>query len=307
MNVRKGSGKETGMGTSRRKRKERRENFLFTIPSVILVVMMMYIPFVMSGFYSLTQWNGIAKEPVFIGLENFRTIFSGTSDFLPALWFTIRYTLLFVIFSNVIALALAVALTKKFRMANVYRGLFFIPYIMSMTVVGFIWKFIFTSGFKSLYAATGWGLWNLSWLGDPKIVFFSVVLVGVWQSLGFYIILYIAGLQAVPTDVLEAAYVDGAGKAQTFFKVTLPLLGPSMTTCVFMSLTNGLKVFDIILALTKGGPGRASYSATLQIYNEAFTNNNFGLGSAEAILYFLFVLVITQLVLKGMSRKEVDL
>ena len=203
--------------------------------------------------------------------------------------------------------ALAVALTKKFRMANVYRGLFFIPYIMSMTVVGFIWKFIFTSGFKSLYAATGWGLWNLSWLGDPKIVFFSVVLVGVWQSLGFYIVLYIAGLQAVPTDVLEAAYVDGAGKAQTFFKVTLPLLGPSMTTCVFMSLTNGLKVFDIILALTKGGPGRASYSATLQIYNEAFTNNNFGLGSAEAILYFLFVLVITQLVLKGMSRKEVDL
>ena len=147
------------MGTSRRKRKERRENFLFTIPSVILVVMMMYIPFVMSGFYSLTQWNGIAKEPVFIGLENFRTIFSGTSDFLPALWFTIRYTLLFVIFSNVIALALAVALTKKFRMANVYRGLFFIPYIMSMTVVGFIWKFIFTSGFKSLYAAGAYGIY----------------------------------------------------------------------------------------------------------------------------------------------------
>ena len=103
------------MGTSRRKRKERRENFLFTIPSVILVVMMMYIPFVMSGFYSLTQWNGIAKEPVFIGLENFRTIFSGTSDFLPALWFTIRYTLLFVIFSNVIALALAVDFRSSLR------------------------------------------------------------------------------------------------------------------------------------------------------------------------------------------------
>ena len=307
MNVRKGSGKETGMGTSRRKRKERRENFLFTIPSVILVVMMMYIPFVMSGFYSLTQWNGIAKEPVFIGLENFRTIFSGTSDFLPALWFTIRYTLLFVIFSNVIALALAVALTKKFRMANVYRGLFFIPYIMSMTVVGFIWKFIFTSGFKSLYAATGWGLWNLSWLGDPKIVFFSVVLVGVWQSLGFYIVLYIAGLQAVPTDVLEAAYVDGAGKAQTFFKVTLPLLGPSMTTCVFMSLTNGLKVFDIIPALTKGGPGGSTYSVTLQIYKEAFQNNNYGLGSAESIIYFIVVLVVTQVVLKIFSSREVEL
>ena len=111
----------------------------------------------------------------------------------------------------------------------------------------------------------------------------------------------------MPTDVVEAAYVDGASKSQSFFKVVLPLLGPSMTTCVFMSLTNGLKVFDIILALTKGGPGKASYSATLQIYSEAFTNNNYGLGSAQAILYFLFVLLITQIVLKTMNKREVDL
>lgn len=295
------------MQKSRRKRKEAWENFGFTIPAVILVAMMMYIPFVMSGYYSLTEWNGIAKNAKFIGFENFKTIFSGQSDFLPALWFTIRYTVLFMIFSNVIALALAVVLTKKFHLANLFRGLFFIPYIMSMTIVGFIWKFIFTSGFKVLYQLTGWGFWNYSWLGDPDLVFYSIVLVGVWQSLGFYIVLYIAGLQAVPTDVIEAAYVDGANRRQTFFKVTLPLLGPSMTTCIFMSLTNGLKVFDIILALTKGGPGKASYSATLQIYNEAFTNNNYGLGSAQAILYFIFVLVVTQVVLKLMSRKEVDL
>lgn len=293
--------------TSKRKRKEALESFLMTIPAVILVCMMMYIPFVMSGYYSLTQWNGIAKDPVFIGLANFKAIFQGDSEFLSALWFTIKYTVLFVIFSNVIALALAVALTKKFRLANLFRGMFFIPYIMSMTIVGFIWKFIFTSGFSSLYGITGWEFWNLSFLGDPNRVFYCIVLVGVWQSLGFYIVLYIAGLQAVPTDVLEAASIDGCNKWQAFFRVTLPLLGPSMTTCIFMSLTNGLKVFDIILALTKGGPGRASYSATLQIYNEAFTNNNFGLGSAQAILYFLFVLVITQVVLKAMSRKEVDL
>lgn len=295
------------MKKSKRKRKEAWENFGFTIPAVVLVCMMMYIPFVMSGYYSLTEWNGIAKNAKFIGFRNFVTIFTGQSDFLPALWFTIRYTVLFMIFSNVIALALAVVLTKKFHLANLFRGLFFIPYIMSMTIVGFIWKFIFTSGFKALYDLTGWGVWNYSWLGDPNLVFYSIVLVGVWQSLGFYIVLYIAGLQAVPTDVIEAAYVDGANKRQTFFKVTLPLLGPSMTTCIFMSLTNGLKVFDIILALTKGGPGKASYSATLQIYNEAFTNNNYGLGSAQAILYFIFVLVVTQVVLKLMSRREVDL
>ena len=267
----------------------------------------MYVPFILSGYYSLTEWNGISKAVKFVGFTNFKTLFSQGGDFLPALWFTTKYTFCFVVFSNVLALALAVMLTKKFKGANFFRGIFFVPYIMSMTIVGFIWKFIFTSGFEKLYEATDWSFLNLSWLGDTKLVFFSVVLVGVWQSLGFYIVLYIAGLQAVPKDVLEAATVDGAGRAQTFFRVTLPLLGPSFTTCIFMSLTNGLKVFDIILALTKGGPGTASNSVTLQIYKEAFTNNNYGLGSAESIIYFLFVMVITQLVLKAFSRREVDL
>ena len=283
------------------------EMAVFTLPSIVLVCIMMYIPFILSGYYSLTEWNGISKSAKFVGLANFKTLFTSGGDFLPALGFTTKYTICFVIFSNVIALALAVMLTKKFKGANFLRGVFFIPYIMSMTIVGFVWKFIFTNGFQKLYEMTGWNFWNYSWLGDSKLVFFSVVLVGVWQSLGFYIVLYIAGLQAVPKDVLEAAVVDGANSRQSFFKVTLPLLGPSFTTCIFMSLTNGLKVFDIILALTKGGPGTASNSVTLQIYKEAFTNNNYGLGSAESIIYFLFVLVVTQLVLKGFSRKEVEI
>jgi raffinose/stachyose/melibiose transport system permease protein len=287
--------------------KEWAENILFTMPAIILVTVMMYVPFVMSGYYSLTEWNGISKDPVFIGFANFKTIFSSGSDYISALWFTIKYTIGFVVFANVIALALAVALTQKFRFVNVLRGIFFVPYIMSMTIVGFIWKFIFTQGFARLYDMTGWTFWNNSFLGDPNLAFYSVVFVGVWQALGFYIVLYIAGLQAVPSDVLEAAIVDGANKRQKFFKVTLPLLGPSFTTCIFMSLTNSLKVFDIILALTKGGPGTSTYSATMQIYKEAFTNNHYGLGSAESIVYFLFVLVVTQLVLRLFSSKEVDL
>ena len=295
------------MNYSKLKQKEQFENFIYTLPALVLVGVMMYIPFAMSGYYSMTKWNGIAKNPVFIGIENFIAIFKGDNDFMSDLWFTIRYTLFFMIGSNVVALALAVILTKKFKLANLFRGVFFIPYIMSMTIVGFIWKFIFTSGFKTFYDMTGMGIWNLSWLGDPHVAFWAVAIVGVWQSLGFYIVLYIAGLQAVPNDVIEAAYVDGASKSKTFFKIVLPLLGPSITTCIFMSLTNGLKVFDIILALTKGGPGQSTYSATLAIYNEAFTRNNYGLGSAQAILYFLFVLVITQLTLKIMSKREVDL
>jgi raffinose/stachyose/melibiose transport system permease protein len=284
-----------------------RETILFTLPAVVLVALTIYIPFAMSGYYSLTEWNGISKAPVFVGLANFRAIFAGNPAFLSALWFTARYALFFMILSNVLALALAVALTQKFKLANTLRGMFFVPYIMSMTIVGFIWKFIFSQGFAKLAELTGWGVWNLSWLGDAGLAFWSVVIVGVWQSLGFYIVLYIAGLQAVPTDVLEAAQIDGANGRQRFFKVVLPLLGPSVTTCVFMSLTNSLKVFDIILALTKGGPGGATYSATLEIYREAFQNNHYGLGSAKAIVFFVMVLALTQLVLKLFERREVDL
>ena len=132
------------------------------------------------------------------------------------------------------------------------------------------------------------------------------MIVGTWQSLGFYIVLYVAGLQAIPKEVLEAASIDGATGSQRFFRVTLPLLGPSITTCMFMSLTNSLKVFDIILALTKGGPGGATYSATLDIYREAFQNNNYGLGSAKAIVFFVIVLVLTQVVLKIFESREVQ-
>ncbi len=291
----------------RKKAKQQLELILFSAPAIILVCLMMYIPFVLSGYYSLTEWNGISKDATFVGLQNFKTIFFESKEFVGSLWFTTKYTVAFVVFSNVFALALAVVLTKKFKAANFFRGIFFIPYIMSMTIVGFIWKFIFTSGFQKLYELTNWNAWNMSWLGDSKLVFFTVAFVGIWQSLGFYIVLYIAGLQAVPQDVLEAATVDGANGRQTFFKVTLPLLGPSFTTCIFMSLTNGLKVFDIILALTKGGPGTATNSVTLQIYKEAFTNNHYGTGAAQSIIYFLFVLIVTQLVLKAFSRKEVDL
>lgn len=284
-----------------------RETVLFTLPAVMLVTLMIYVPFLLSGFYSLTEWNGISKAPVFIGLENFRRIFSGDPGFIKALVFTAKYAFFFIIFSNVLALALSVALNQKFALANTLRGMFFLPYIMSMTIVGFIWKFIFSQGFDKLSELTGWGVWTYSWLGDSGLAFWSVVAVGVWQSLGFYIVLYIAGLQAIPPDVLEASQIDGANGRQRFFRVTLPLLGPSITTCVFMSLTNSLKVFDIILALTKGGPGGATYSATLEIYREAFQNNNYGLGSAKAIVFFVMVLLLTQFVLRLFQRREVEL
>ncbi|MDA3955778.1 MAG: sugar ABC transporter permease [Oceanispirochaeta sp.] len=294
-------------------RKERKHNLqtletsLFALPAVLLVVLMIYLPFVLSGYFSFTEWNGIDKEPVFIGFENFRRLFLGGDSFISSLGFTLKFTVLSMILVNVFALALALALVKGLKSANVLRSLFFIPYIISMTIVGFIWKFIFSQGFANFFEITGFSIFNYSWLGDPKLAFYSIVFVGAWQSVGFYMVLYIAGLQSISKEILEAAVVEGAGAWTKFFRVVLPLLGSSITTCVLLSLINSLKVFDIILALTKGGPGGATYSVTLDIYREAFQNNNYGLGSAKSLVFFLLVLILTQVVLKAFSTREVEL
>jgi raffinose/stachyose/melibiose transport system permease protein len=290
----------------KKRRIEKIESVLYPLPARILVAVVIYVPFVLSGYYSFTKWNGIAQTPEFIGLGNFKTIFSLGGDFLRSLVFTAEYTIFFMILANVTALILAMALVKRFSLANTLRGMFFIPYIMSMTIVGFIWRFIFSSGFDTFFNLTGWAFFNWSWLGVPRLAFFSVVLVGIWQSLGFYIVIYIAGLEAMPHEVLEAAIVDGAVGFLKFRRVILPLLLPSIATCMFMSLTNSLKVFDIILALTRGGPGGATYSVTLNIYRDAFQNNRYGLGAAESLLFFIVVLALTQIVLRIFRSDDLD-
>jgi raffinose/stachyose/melibiose transport system permease protein len=274
------------------------ESILYSLPAMILVSLVIYIPFILSGFYSFTEWNGIARSPKWIGLGNFISICKGESAFYKTLIFTFKYTIFFMIFSNIIALVLAFALVKKIIGVNVLRGLFFIPYIMSMTIVGFIWRFIFSSGFDTFLKITGWAIFKWSWLGDANLAFFSVVIVGIWQSIGFYTVLYIAGLKSMPMDLLEAAVVDGAYGYTRMRYVVLPLLAPSITTCMFMSLTNSLKIFDIILALTRGGPAGLTNSVTLGIYRNAFQNNRYGLGSAESLLFFVIVLLLTQIVMR---------
>jgi raffinose/stachyose/melibiose transport system permease protein len=282
----------------KRKEAEFLESVLYPLPAIVLVSVMIYLPFVLSGYYSFTKWDGITRTPSFIGLDNFISIFSGGSDFFKTLVFTFKYTVFFMIFSNVAALALAIALVRKFPAANILRGMFFVPYIMSMTIVGFIWRFIFSSGFDTLFMTTHLGFFNWSWLGTADLALVSIVIVGCWQALGFYIVLYIAGLEAMPRDVIEASIVDGASGFTKLRRVMLPLLAPAISTCMFMSLTNSLKIFDIILALTRGGPAGSTYSVTLGIYRDAFQNNRYGLGSAESLVFFIIVLVLTQFVMK---------
>lgn len=289
-----------------RKHGERLEFGFFTLPALICIALAFYVPFVMTIRYSLTKWNGISKHPKFVGLDNFRQILTGDSNFAHAALFTLKYMLLYIVLVNVLAIALALILDMGLRSTNWLRAAFFVPYILSLVIVGFIWKFIFMQGFESLGASTGWHVFALSWLGEPGLAFVSILGVSIWQSVGFYMVIYIAGLQSIPGDLKEAATVDGAGPVRRFVSVTLPLLAPSITISVFMALTNSIKVFDVILSLTAGGPGGTTYSVAYDIYRDTFQNNLYGYGTAKALILFVAVLLITIAQLTIFKRREVE-
>lgn len=277
-----------------------------TSPALIVILVFVEIPFLMSIMYSFTKWNGLDKVAQWIGLANYKELLTADPGFGGAMVFTLVFTVLTVAGINVIALFLAVILDMQIRGKNVLRAAFYIPNIISLIVIGYVWRFIFSRGFDSLGSLTHMGIFQLSWLGDPHLTFFSVVLVSVWQSIGFYMVIYIAGLQTVPREQLEAAVIDGAGPANRFFRITFPLIMPSVTVAVFYSISNALKTFDVIFSLTFGGPGTATTSIALDIYKTAFSDNRFGYGSAKSVVLFLLILVVTVTQLNAFKRREVQ-
>jgi raffinose/stachyose/melibiose transport system permease protein len=281
------------------------EFFWMTAPAVIVILAFVEIPFLMSIMYSFTKWNGIDKAAQFIGLANYKELLTADPWFGGAITFTLIFTILAVVAINVIALLLAVILDMNIRGKNVLRAAFYIPNIISLIVIGYVWRFIFSRGFDSL-KFTHLGVFQLSWLGDSRLAFVSVLLVSVWQSIGFYMVIYIAGLQTVPREQLEAAVIDGASPVGRFFRITLPLIMPSVTVAVFYSISNALKTFDVIFSLTFGGPGSATTSIALDIYKTAFSDNRFGYGSAKSVVLFLLILAVTVTQLNTFKRREVQ-
>ena len=278
----------------------------FVIPAFILICITSLIPFIMNIYYSLTSWNGIAPDKTFVGLKNFVMLFQEKDFWTGPVAFTFKYAIVYVVLANVISLGMALLLVMKFKTANFMRAMFYIPNIISLVMVGYVWKFIFGMGFADLYEKTGWRIFQLSWLGDYKLVFWSMIIVSLWQVVGFYCVIYIAGLQGLPEDVMEAATIDGAGGISKFFRITLPLIMPSITICLFTSLLNALKVFDLPFVLTSGGPGGTTTSIAMDIYNEAFFNNLYGYGTAKSLVFFVVIVVITMFQLKATKSKEVE-
>jgi raffinose/stachyose/melibiose transport system permease protein len=279
---------------------------LFILPALGAVLLSVEVPFLMSVVYSFTKWNGLDRVPEFIGLENYAELFFDDPDMVNALIFTFKQTIFRVVFTNVIALLLAVLLDGEMRGKNALRAAFYIPNIISLIVIGYIWRFIFSRGFDSFYETAKLPFLMYSWLGDGNMAFISVLIVSIWQSIGFYMVIYIAGLQVIPKDVTEAAMIDGAGEVSRFFRITVPLIMPSITVAVFHSVSNSLKAFDVVFSLTNGGPGTATTAIALDIYKTAFIISRFGYGTAKSVILFLLILLITFFQVRFFKKREVE-
>ncbi|WP_169084411.1 carbohydrate ABC transporter permease [Paenibacillus sp. PL91] len=279
---------------------------VFVGPVTIFFLLIMIIPFLLGMYYSFTDWNGVAGTVNWVGFDNFKQIFTNDADFWSSFWFTIRFTVVGVILTNLVGFFLAYLLTKKLKTRNVLRTIFFMPNVIGGLLLGFIWQFIFVKGFSTVGDMTGWSFFNLPWLGDETTGFWGITMVFVWQSAGYLMVVYIASLTNVSKEVLEAAEIDGATRMQVLRSIILPLIMPAITVCLFLAISWSFKMFDLNLSLTKGGPFKSTESVALNIYAEAFQNNRYGLGTAKSLIFFIVVAVITLIQVRVTKSKEVE-
>ena len=280
---------------------------LFCAPALTVYILFKLYPAVTGMFYALTNWNGLKKEYEFIGLLNFVEIFSD-HYFWNSVLFTFKYTIAMVIVSNIAALALAVAVESRRRTKALFRTVLYMPNMISLVIGGYMWMFILTKVFYYLADSWGWRFLEHSWIGNPQFSFFAIILVSSWGSVGFLMIIYMAALQGVPMSLKEAAAIDGASSLQIFQKIILPLINHAVTICIFWSLNAGFQVFDVIYTLTGGGPGRATQSVAVNIYEEAFRGNiRYGYATAKSTILFIIVLIITALQLNIIGKRDVEI
>jgi len=282
------------------------QQWVFVGPALIFFTLIVLIPFLMSIYYSFTEWNGVTTTVKFNGLSNFKHILLNDEDYRNAFWFTTRLTVTNVILTNAVGFLLALLLTQALKTRNVLRTIFFMPNVIGGLLLGFIWQFIFVKGFATLGDLTHLAFFELPWLGDAPTAFWAIVIVSVWQGSGYLMIIYIAALSNVPKDMVEAAYIDGATRTQVLRNIIIPLIMPAVTVCLFLTISWSFKIFDLNFSLTKGGPFNSTESVSINIYQEAFRNNNYGLGTAKAFVFFIVVAIISTIQVMYTKRKEVE-
>ena len=281
----------------------------FIAPALILYVLFIIVPTVSSVYYSFTSWDGISPDVKFIGLANYKEIFT-SARFGNALKNTIILTVFISILENAFALALAVLVDNIRWGKNFFRSAFYIPVLISGIVSGFIWKIMYNYNFgaiNSILTQIGLGDFRQDWLGNTALSLIMIGVVLVWKGAGYYMIIYLASLQSVSTDVIEAAEIDGASPWQRFRMITIPLISGAFTINFTLSLINGLKVFDQINVMTDGGPGFTSETLVYLLYKVGFTEGRQGFGTAVGIMLLFIIIILNTIQQKFLRSREVQL
>ena len=271
---------------------------LFVLPTLIAFTLFFIIPFIMGIVLSFCKFTTVTNAH-WVGIANYVKAFSN-KDFMNALLFTVKFTVVSVITINVISFALAYGLTRGLKGTNIFRTIFFMPNLIGGIVLGYIWQLLINGVLAHF---------NVTITADPKYGFWGMVILTNWQLIGYMMIIYIAGLNNVSPDLVEAAQIDGATSRQILFKIKLPMIMPSVTICTFLTLTNGFKMFDQNLSLTGGDPGKQSQLLALNIYDTFYARSGpqwKGIGQAKAVVFFILVVVIALIQLRATSSKEVQ-
>ncbi|KFJ03660.1 carbohydrate ABC transporter permease [Bifidobacterium subtile] len=269
---------------------------LFALPTFAAFLVGFVVPFIMGIYLSFCRFSTVT-DAKFVGLQNY-TAAIADKEFWRSLVYTVAFTLVTVIVVNIVAFAIAYMLTKAVKGANIFRSVFFMPNLIGGIILGYIWLLLLNG------VLAHWGR-SITYSGTYG--FWGMVMLYCWQQIGYMMIIYIAGLQALPGDVIEAAAVDGASSRQTLFRVTIPLMMPSITVCTFLTMTNGFKMFDQNLALTNGAPSNTSELLALNIYRTFYGRAGFeGVGQAKAVIFFLIVAVIAIIQNRLSTSREVE-
>ena len=299
--------REPSINTKKRKNLKNVGLFaLFVGPALLAFCVIVLIPLFTGIYYSFTDWNGVNGTINWVGLDNFKYLFTEDKQFQQSFWITTKYTVVAIILTNVVGFVLAILVTQMLKTRNILRTVFFMPNLIGGLLLGFVWQFIFVKGFASIGQITGISLFELPWLGDAKTAFWGIVIVSVWQGAGYIMLIYTAALQNVPQELIEAAKIDGASRWQILRHITIPMVAPAVTVCLFLTISWSFKVFDVNLSLTNGGPFKSTEMLALNIYTEAFVNNRYGLGEAKALIFFIVVAAITIIQVTYTKKKEVE-
>lgn len=291
----------------RLRRLQKHHYLLLVLPALAFYMLGLIYPLVFGTIKnSFYDWYLIRPHMKWVGWDNYKMLFTDDKQFLKSLWFTLKYGFITVIGGNILALLIALVLNGNVYFKGLLRSLFFVPYIISAVFVALIWVFILTGAFPSVMQALGIQ-WTLSWFGSPGMSMLALCIVTTWHLLGFKLVMFLAGLQTIPKEIMEASDLDGATGLKKIYYVQLPLLMPIITINLFIGISGTFKHFDIPYALTGGGPFNSTETIAINIYREAFQAHYLGYGSAKAVIMLLIVCLLTFIQLTISRRKEVEL